>query len=31
MNKCDADDKDFVEAILDIMQEIEGSDSNVKD
>ena len=29
MNSCDADDKDFVETILDIMQEIEkGSDSN---
>lgn len=26
MNSCDADDKDFVETILDIMQEIEGSD-----
>ena len=29
MNSCDADDKDFVETILDIMQEIEkGSDRN---
>jgi hypothetical protein len=29
MNSCDADDKDFVETILDIMQEIEkGSDIN---
>lgn len=29
MNSCDADDKDFVETILDIMKEIEqGSDSN---
>lgn len=29
MNSCDADDKDFVETILDIMQEIEkGSDGN---
>lgn len=28
MNSCDADDKEFVETILDIMQEIEGSDSN---
>lgn len=29
MNSCDADDKDFVETILDIMQEIEkGSDSD---
>ena len=28
MNSCDADDKDFVETILDIMKEIEqGSDS----
>lgn len=31
MDSCDADDKDFVETILDIMQEIKGSDSNVKD
>lgn len=29
MNSCDAEDKDFVETILDIMQEIEqGSDSD---
>ena len=29
MNSCDADDKDFTETILDIMQELEqGSDSN---
>ena len=28
MNSCDADDKDFVETILDIMQELQGSDSN---
>lgn len=29
MNSCNADDKDFVETILDIMQELEqGSDSN---
>lgn len=28
MNSCDADDKDFVQTILDIMQELEGSDSN---
>lgn len=26
MNSCDADDKDFVETILDIMQELQGSD-----
>ena len=31
MNSCDADDKDFIETILDIMQELEGSDSNAKD
>lgn len=29
MNSCDADDKDFVETILDIMKELEqGSGSN---
>lgn len=28
MNSFDADDKDFVETILDIMQELQGSDSN---
>ena len=26
MNSCEGDDKDFVETILDIIQEIEGSD-----
>lgn len=31
MNSSMADDKEFVETILDIMQEIEGSDSNAKD
>lgn len=28
MNSCDADDKDFLETILDIMQELEKGDSN---
>lgn len=31
MNSSEADDKEFVETILDKMQELEGSDSNVKD
>ena len=28
MNSCDADDKEFVETILDIMQELEKGDYN---